>query len=112
MSKWVQLGHYSDWGQEYYAKKGEGLSSQGTSNYGKYAIPFEEGAQVRVRWPSGSETTERISFQLKSMNINDMGHEYDILCSVPGLMVDYHGVPLWVRLDLVEIHEEDIPERK
>jgi hypothetical protein len=105
---YIRLEKRDDWGQVYFSLPGRGLSPHGTADKAKYGLRFERGESLRVRWPDGAETVERVVFETQSREIQDMGNRYTSTCDVPGIRVDVHGIARWVSLAEVQVHEGDL----
>ena len=109
---YVKLARQNDWGHVYFARPGKGLSPSGTSDVRMCGLRFREGASVRVLWPDGSKTTERVVHRLHHDTIFDHGHDYNVEFSLAGFQYDVRGIMTWVPLDQVKIHADDLPGKR
>ena len=109
---YVKLERQNDWGHVYFARPGKGLSPTGTSDVRMCGLRFREGASVRVLWPDGSKTTERVVHRVHRDTIMDHGHSYDVEFSLAGFQCDVRGIKTWVPLDHVKIHTDDLPGKR
>jgi hypothetical protein len=57
------------------------------------------GTRVRVRMPDGLECDLPVVLRTERHRVGDMGHDYDVDSKVPGVVLDCHGLFLWVPLD-------------
>jgi hypothetical protein len=96
MNKWVQLKRGDDWGVEYVSAKPH--DEGGYASYSR-RIQVEHGDSIDVKWPDGTETTEKISCKKFSYHVSDMGHETNGWYELPGIIVDCRGVRVWAPLD-------------
>jgi hypothetical protein len=69
----------------------------------KYGIVFKEGDEVRVRWPNGDESVERIANRAFSSHVRDHERVEEVSYTMPGFDFAVRGVKQWIRLDAVEI---------
>ena len=56
-----------------------------------------------MRFPDGFYEERHVSMASRSVNIYDMGHNSVVVSSLPGIVVDYHGISSWICLDEVEV---------
>ena len=103
---WVKLERGNDCGREYLALPGKARDAKGMSDI-KYGITFKEGDEVRVRWPNGEESVERIVNHAFSSQVRNRGRVEDVTYTMPGFDFAVRGVKQWIRLDAVEIWIND-----
>lgn len=99
--EWVRLVPANNWGSIFYRRE---LWNSYTADEAKTGIVLKD--RVRVRWPNGSETEERVGTFRHHETVYDHGHRSEVSCQVPCLLVDNHGVGSQVKLDTVEIHRD------
>lgn len=63
-------------------------------------MPIRDGEWLEIHWPDGSVTSERVKLRITKRTVSDMGHNCDIPVRQAGVTVNYHGVPVWVRIPL------------
>lgn len=104
---WVRLKRGDDWGSVYYAL--EPLGPMGTAN-SRRGIKLRAGDRVRVRWPNGCVTEERIDFRPETRSVSDHGNSYNVSTNKIGVVVeatnDRSGR---VVSEFIELTEVDIP---
>jgi len=96
MPKFVQLYRGNDWGHEYLAY--EARDRPGYADP-KKAICTIEGQEIKVCWPDATISTEKIVHKQFHSQVSDMGHAYDADFKIPGVIVSYRDVPVWIPLD-------------
>ncbi len=106
---WTKLQRYNDWGAEYFALPGKGLSEYGTSSLRDYAIPFVDGMRVGVKWPDGTTTSETVKLKNVHTTVGDMGKSYDVSYPLAGFEASTRGASQWYPLDSVEVDDVDLP---
>ncbi len=90
---WVRLELHNEWGAYYWG----------------FAVhePVRLPARVRVRWPSGDETIERVEKRRSfAYHLNDMGHESVVRSEVEVLVIEERGAELELMLDRVEVRAD------
>ena len=94
--EWISLERGDDWGTQYLAFKA--TDKQGYCST-KRALKFEDGESIRVKWPDGTETTERITNQTIHGRYSDHGHEHTTESKIAGIQCGCRGIPFWIPLD-------------
>lgn len=105
---WMKLQRGNDWGVEYFYRPDRPKSPAGTYSRSS-GVDFQDGVKIRVRWPDGSESTERVRRASRRATVHDHGHVYDVDFELAGIETSSRGISSWVPLDAVLIHEGDVP---
>ncbi|AKU97014.1 hypothetical protein AKJ09_03678 [Labilithrix luteola] len=105
---WVRLERGNDWGSIYFALPGQRLNAHGQASAKTQGLPFFEGDEYRVRWPSGEETTESVTFGHYSERVSDHGNSYEVGSMLPGFQLRARGVSWFVPIDAVEVWFETV----
>ena len=100
MSGWVQLERFNNWGSISFVYPG-GHARAVLRNRRK-------DGTVMVKWPDGTESTERVVVKHFSDSVGDMGHVYPVEYSLPGIMFHAKGIDTWIPLDSVLVAAEDL----
>jgi hypothetical protein len=102
---WVRLIRGDDWGAQFYRhpKVKTPYDTYGIAGEGVIFPPT-----IRVRWPSGEVTRERLTTVPFMDQVGDMGHVYTVSSSLPAIETTVHGSKTAVFLDQVDLAEEDV----
>jgi hypothetical protein len=104
----VRLEKHNDWGHDYLSLPGQGLQGQWQTANAKLGLRFANGQVVRVRWPDGTLTQERVVLQEYEATVSDHGHSYSVRGTRPGVETTTHGVVHWTWLADVDVAVEDM----
>ncbi len=108
-AEWVRLKRFNDWGVDYFAEEGKGLSAHGTSDARKYGLRIKAGDELHVRWPDGSVTREKVVLHPMRREVSDMGKTYPVTFALPGIAASDRGMQHFVALDEVDVDRRDLP---
>lgn len=97
MSSWKRLEKADDWGLKYYAELGY-AKPRGLAD-ARIGIHFS--GEVDVRFPDGVESRLPVAVRHYSYSVGDHGHVHEGRGRHYGVMVDLHGLSVWV--DLVDL---------
>jgi hypothetical protein len=98
---WVKLKRGNDWGVDYFAIEplNHGSADQ------RRGVRVVDGEPVTVRMADGTEVVGVITLREEHGTVSDMGHRYSVSSEIPEVAFTFHGQPLRVRIDEVEVEE-------
>jgi hypothetical protein len=107
MDDWVTLKVGNDWGVEYLNEVV--CDERGYSNYSRFALRFRSGDALRVRWPDGFESTERIVVRTIVGSVSDHGKRYSTDSPLPFIECSVHGVGgVFIALQDLQVARESL----
>jgi len=99
-----KIERFDDWGYIYYAYSGEGLSTAGTASRSR-GITLIAGQIVKVRWPDGTKSEERLVAKKHTASVSDHGSGYTVDSNYFGVNVEARGVITFVDLTELELYD-------
>jgi hypothetical protein len=91
--KYVKLKKQNNWGNYYYEKVEDiEKSLMGIIKRENLTLLFKEGQEIKVKWPNGEVTRERITMKRYTEKINDMGREYTLDGEIPRIKLSIRGI--------------------
>ncbi len=102
--KFVQIEAGNDWGAVYYAYAGKALDKDGKAGRER-GLKLKEGASVKVEWPSGKVTTEKLVRKPFTASVSDHGHSTSFETAHWGVDAAVHGVKVFVDLCTLKVEE-------
>lgn len=108
---WVKLDRGSDWGATRYWYPGERVPPDCLTQDGNAALALERGQRVKVRFPDGYELETELAERREQSSVSDHGSRYDFMNSTFGVIVEVHGLGVYVPITAVEV-EQGVFKRK
>lgn len=105
---WIQLKQHNDWGVVYFSRPGKGLSVHGMASARKYGLPFQNGDELDILWPDGSQTKELVALKTYHEKVGDHGNSYPVSYELPGILVEFRGIAYWRSLVEVKVSEASL----
>ena len=99
--KWVRLKIANDWGTDCYYREDDPSCWSKFETFRAPNLKFDD--EIRVRWPDGTESVEKIHYRSVQSGYSDHGRETSFSYSFPVIRPLINGVESEVTLDKVEI---------
>ncbi|VVB82146.1 Uncharacterised protein [uncultured archaeon] len=81
---YVRLTLVEEWDKKYYSLNGKKIS-------------FKEEQIIRVEWPNGSKSSEKIKIYPYYETIHDHGHRYEVKGELAGVSTKIHGLEVLIK---------------